>query len=37
MLIASQLPVKDWHGVIMNPNQADTICGRLLPQERRWA
>ena len=26
MLIASQLPVTDWHAVIGDPNQADAIC-----------
>jgi DNA replication protein DnaC len=30
MLIASQLPVKSWHAVIGDPNQADAICDRLL-------
>ena len=34
-LIASQLPVKDWHGVIGDPNQADAICDRLLHQAHR--
>ena len=29
-LIASQLPVTDWHAVIGGPNQADAICDRLL-------
>ena len=29
-LIASQLPVTDWHAVIGDPNQADAICDRLL-------
>ena len=32
ILIASQLPVPDWHGVIGDPNQADAICDRLPPQ-----
>ena len=27
-LIASQLPVTDWHAVIGDPNQADAICDR---------
>jgi DNA replication protein DnaC len=34
-LIASQLPVKDWHGVIGDPNQADAICDRLLHNSHR--
>jgi DNA replication protein DnaC len=34
-LIASQLPVKDWHGVIGDPNQADALCDRLLHQAHR--
>ena len=34
-LIASQLPVKDWHGVIGDPNQADAICDRLLHNAHR--
>ena len=29
-LIASQLPVTDWHAVMGEPNQADAICDRLL-------
>ena len=29
-LIASQLPVTDWHAVIGDPNQADAICDHLL-------
>jgi DNA replication protein DnaC len=36
-LIASQLPVKDWHGVIGDPNQADAICDRLLHKAHRIA
>jgi DNA replication protein DnaC len=36
-LIASQLPVKDWHGVIGDPNQADAICDRLLHNAHRIA
>lgn len=34
-LIASQVPVKDWHGVIGDPNQADAICDRLLHNAHR--
>ncbi|MDD9982474.1 MAG: IS21-like element helper ATPase IstB, partial [Gammaproteobacteria bacterium] len=34
-LIASQLPVTDWHAVIGDPNQADAICGRLLHDAHR--
>jgi DNA replication protein DnaC len=34
-LIASQLPIKDWHGVIGDPNQADAICDRLLHNAHR--
>ena len=34
-LIASQLPVADWHGVIGDPNQADAICDRLLHNAHR--
>lgn len=34
-LIASQLPVKDWHGAIGDPNQADAICDRLLHNTHR--
>jgi DNA replication protein DnaC len=34
-LIASQLPIKDWHGVIGDPNQADAICDRLLHDAHR--
>jgi DNA replication protein DnaC len=30
ILIASQLPVKNWHAAIGDPNQADAICDRLL-------
>jgi DNA replication protein DnaC len=36
-LIASQLLVKDWHGVIGDPNQADAICDRLLHNAHRIA
>ena len=34
-LIASQLPVADWHGVIGDPNQADAICDRVLHDAHR--
>jgi len=34
-LIAGQLPVEDWHGVIGDPNQADAICDRLLHNAHR--
>lgn len=34
-LVASQLPVKDWHGVIGDPNQADALCDRLLHNAHR--
>ena len=34
-LIAGQLPIKDWHGVIGDPNQADAICDRLLHNAHR--
>ncbi len=34
-LIASQLPVEDWHTVIGDPNQADAICDRLLHHAHR--
>jgi len=36
-LIASQLPVKDWHAAIGDPNQADAICDRLLHNAHRIA
>ena len=35
ILIASQLPVPDWHGVIGDPNQADALCDRLLHNAHR--
>ena len=35
ILIASQLPVADWHSVIGDPNQADAICDRLLHNAHR--
>ena len=34
-LIASQLPVDDWHAGIGDPNQADAICDRLLHNAHR--
>ena len=34
-LIASQLPVTDWHAVIGDPNQADALCDRLLHDAHR--
>ncbi len=34
-LIASQIPIKDWHGVIGDPNQADNLCDRLLHNAHR--
>ncbi|MGH8626960.1 MAG: IS21-like element helper ATPase IstB [Gammaproteobacteria bacterium] len=34
-LIASQLPIKDWHAVIGDPNQADALCDRLLHNAHR--
>lgn len=34
-LIASQLPAKDWHAVIGDPNLADAICDRLLHNAHR--
>ena len=34
-LIASQLPVADWHAVIGDPNQADALCDRLLHDAHR--
>ena len=34
-LIATQLPVQDWHGVIGDPNQADAICDRLVHNAHR--
>jgi DNA replication protein DnaC len=34
-LIASQLPVTDWHGSIGDPNHADAICDRLLHNAHR--
>ena len=34
-LIASQLPVTDWHAVIGDPNQTDAICDRLFHDAHR--
>jgi len=34
-LIASQLPVKDWHASIGDPNLADAICDRVLHKAHR--
>jgi DNA replication protein DnaC len=34
-LIAGQPPIKDWHGIIGDPNQADAICDRLLHDAHR--
>lgn len=34
-LIACQLPVKDWHAVIGDPNHADALCDRLLHNSHR--
>jgi DNA replication protein DnaC len=34
-LIASQLPAKDWHASIGDPNLADAICDRLLHNAHR--
>ena len=34
-LIASQLPVTDWHAVIGDANQADAICDRLAHDAHR--
>jgi DNA replication protein DnaC len=36
-LIASQLPVKNWHAAIGDPNQADAVCDRLLHRAHRIA
>ena len=35
-LIASQLPVPDWHAVIGDPNQADAICDRSCAPGFSW-
>ena len=34
-LVASQLPVEDWHAGIGDPNQADALCDRLLHNAHR--
>ena len=34
-LIATQVPVEDWHAGIGDPNQADAICDRLLHNAHR--
>ncbi|MBI3264555.1 MAG: ATP-binding protein [Acidobacteria bacterium] len=34
-LVASQLPVKDWHASIDDPNLADAICDRVLNNAHR--
>jgi DNA replication protein DnaC len=34
-LIASQLPAKDWHASIGDPNLADSICDRVLHDAHR--
>jgi IstB-like ATP binding protein len=34
-LIANQLPIKDWHAVIDDPNQADALCDRVLHNAHR--
>ena len=34
-IVASQVPVKDWHAGIGDPNQADAICDRLLHNAHR--
>ena len=34
-MIATQLPIQDWHAVIGDPNQADAICDRLLHNAHR--
>lgn len=34
-LVASQLPVKDWHASVGDPNLADAICDRLLHKAHR--
>lgn len=34
-IVASQLPVKEWHASIGDPNQADAICDRLLHNAHR--
>ncbi|MCH9671685.1 MAG: IS21-like element helper ATPase IstB [Gammaproteobacteria bacterium] len=34
-LVATQLPIEDWHGSIGDPNHADAICDRLLHNAHR--
>lgn len=34
-LIASQLPIKDWHAAIGDPTHADAICDRLFHNAHR--
>ena len=34
-LIATQLPLKQWHEAIGDPNQADAICDRILHSAHR--
>lgn len=34
-LVASQVPTKDWHASIGDPNLADSICDRLLHDAHR--
>ncbi len=36
-LIATQIPVKQWHAAIGDPNQADAICDRILHRAHRIA
>ena len=34
-LVASQLPIQDWHASIGDPNLADAICDRVLSNAHR--
>jgi DNA replication protein DnaC len=34
-IVASQLPIRDWHTAIGDPTLADSICDRLLHQAHR--
>jgi DNA replication protein DnaC len=34
-LVASQIPAKDWHASIGDPNLADSICDRVLSNAHR--
>ena len=34
-LIATQIPLKQWHEAIGDPNQADAICDRILHSAHR--